>query len=116
MLRYAADENFNNDIIRGVLRRDASIDIKRVQDAGLFGADDPTVLKWAAQENRILITHDRATVPMFAVERMQSGKPMSGVFIVPVDASIRRVIEDLLLMARYSEMEEWNHRVIYLPL
>lgn len=49
MLRLAADENFNNDILRGVLRRNASTDIVHIQDVGLSGADDPTVLEWAAQ-------------------------------------------------------------------
>lgn len=58
MLRYAADENFNNDIVWGLLRRNAELDIVRVQDAGLTQADDPTVLAWTADEGRILLTHD----------------------------------------------------------
>lgn len=49
MLRLAADEPFNNDIVRGVLRRNAAMDIVRIQDVGLSGTDDPTVLEWAAQ-------------------------------------------------------------------
>ena len=40
MLRLAADENFNADIVRGLLRRLPDLDIVRVQDAGLSGADD----------------------------------------------------------------------------
>jgi len=52
MLRLAADENFNNDIVRGLLRRKPDVDIVRVQDAGLSGANDPTILEWAAQEGR----------------------------------------------------------------
>jgi hypothetical protein len=35
MLRFAADENFNNDIVRGVRRRNPGVDIVRVQDDGL---------------------------------------------------------------------------------
>ena len=45
MLALAADENFNNDVVRGILRRKPDVDIVRVQDAGLSGADDPTVLE-----------------------------------------------------------------------
>lgn len=46
MLRLAADEDFNNVILRGARRRNADLDIVRVQDiAGLSGADDPTVLE-----------------------------------------------------------------------
>ena len=44
MLRFAADENFNGDIVRGLLRRNPKLDIVRVQDVGLSGADDPSVL------------------------------------------------------------------------
>jgi len=48
VLLLAADENSNNDIVRGLLRRKPDLDIVRIQDAGLSGADDPTVLEWAA--------------------------------------------------------------------
>jgi hypothetical protein len=41
MLRLAADENFNNNIVRGLLRRLPHLDIVRVQDTGVSGADDP---------------------------------------------------------------------------
>ena len=41
MLRLAFDENLNNDILRGLLRRAPALDIVRVQDADLGGADDP---------------------------------------------------------------------------
>lgn len=57
MTRFLADENFNNQIVRGVLRQSPDIDIVRVQDVDLSGADDPTVLAWAAQERRIVLTH-----------------------------------------------------------
>ena len=57
MLRFAADENFNNDIVRGLRRRKPELDIVRVQEAGLSGAVDPDVLEWAAREGRVLLTH-----------------------------------------------------------
>lgn len=54
MLALAADENFNNDIIRGLLRRQPALDILRIQDAGLSGNDDERVLDWTALEKRVL--------------------------------------------------------------
>ena len=63
MLLLVADENFNNDILRGLLRRNPSLDIVRIQDVGLVQAPDPDVLEWAAQEDRVLLTHDRNTIP-----------------------------------------------------
>jgi hypothetical protein len=44
MLRLVADENCNNDIVRGLLRRRPDLDLVRVQDIGLHGAEDPAVL------------------------------------------------------------------------
>ena len=55
MLHFAADENLNYNIVRGLLRRESDLDIIRIQDVGLSGKGDATVLEWAAQENRILI-------------------------------------------------------------
>ena len=76
MLRLAADENFNNDIVRGLLRREPGLDIVRIQDVGLSGADDPTVLEWAAQEGRVLLTHDVTTITRHAYERVKAGQSM----------------------------------------
>lgn len=68
MLRFLADENLNNQIVRGVLRRNSNIDIVRVQDVGLTEIDDATVLQWAAQNVRVVLTHDVATMTNFAYE------------------------------------------------
>ena len=116
MLRFAADENFNNDVVRGVLRRKPSVDIVRIQDVGLSGADDPTVLQWAAQEGRVLLTHDVATITRYAYERVRDGKPMPGVFEVGRGVPVGLVIEEVLLLGEYSFDGEWEGQVRYLPL
>lgn len=116
MIAFAADENFNNAIIRALMRRLPGLDLVRLQDAGLSGADDPTVLGWAAGERRILLTHDVATITKHALERIAAGKPMPGVFEVPQSLPIGQVVEDLLLIAEGSEPGEWKGQVRYLPL
>ncbi len=116
MLRLAADENFNNDILRGLIRRNADLDIVRIQDVGLSGQDDPTVLEWAAQEKRFLLTHDVSTITDYAYQRVREGKPMPGVFEVGRGVSIGKAIEDILLLAEYSLEDEWEGQIRYLPL
>jgi len=116
MLRLAADENFNNDIVRGLLRREPELDIVRIQDVGLSGVDDPTVLEWAAQEGRVLLTHDVSTITKYAYERVRAGQAMPGVFEVSRDVPIGRAIEDILLLAKCSLDGEWEGQVRYLPL
>ncbi len=59
MIKLVSDENFDGDVLRGLLRRLPELDVVRVQDAGLAGTPDPIILDWAAREQRILLTHDR---------------------------------------------------------
>jgi len=116
MLLLVSDENFNNDIVRGLLRRNPDLDIVRVQDVGLRGEADPIILEWAANEGRVLLTHDAATMTYFAYERVKAGVSMPGVIEVPDDVSIGTAIEDILLVTEFSERGELEGRVIYLPL
>ena len=116
MLLLVADENFNNNIVRGLLRQKPALDIVRVQDVGLRGKEDPAILEWAAKEGRILLTHDAATMSYYAYERVRRGQSIPGIVEVADDLPIGQVIKDLLLLAEYSKISEWEGQVIYLPL
>jgi predicted nuclease of predicted toxin-antitoxin system len=75
MLRLAADENLNNDIVRGLLRRKPDVNIVHVQDVGLSGEIDPIILEWCAKEQRVLLTHDVSTITKHAYQRVVLGNP-----------------------------------------
>lgn len=114
--RLLIDEDFDNDILRGVLRKSPKIDVIRVQDVGLRGAPDTKVLEWAAQNERILLTHDVSTMKTHAYNRVARGLPMPGVFAVPQSVPIRRAIDDIILLAECSIEHEWDGQVRHLPL
>ena len=103
MLRLLSDENFNGDIIRGLFLRQPNLDLVRVQDVGLQELDDPTILAWAANNDRIIVTHDRATMPDFAYQRLQKNEIITGLFIVSDRISIRQVIDEILLLENCTE-------------
>jgi len=116
MLRLASDENFHADIVRGLLRKRPGLDLVRIQDVGLLSASDPTVIEWAAHQNRIVLTHDRATMPAFAYERVSAGQPMTGVFVVSDRIGIGQAIEEILLIDDCTQQEEWSGRVAFVPM
>jgi hypothetical protein len=116
VLRLLADENFDGSIFDGVLRRAPELDLVRVQDVGLAGADDPAILAWAAEHGRLLLTHDRSTVPHFAYERIAAGLSMPGVIEVSDRLPFAEAIEQILFLAKCSREGEWEGQVIYLPL
>jgi len=99
MISLAADENFNNRVVRGLVRCNRLLDIVRIQDAGLIGADDRTVLQWAADNRRIIVTHDVSTMVRHAQRRVKAGLTMSGLFACSRDVPIGVAISDLLLLA-----------------
>lgn len=115
-MRFLADENFDNRIIRGLLRRESGLDIVRVQDVGLYGLDDPTVLAWAADTKRILLSHDQRTIPAYAYARLVESQEVAGVIIVPDDMSLGLAIEEILLIVDCTSAQEWINQVQRLPL
>jgi Domain of unknown function (DUF5615) len=115
-VRFLADENFDNRILAGLRRRLPRLDVIRVQDSDLVGAEDPEILAWAAREDRLLLTHDAATMPAYAYMRVQAGTKMPGVIEVPLVMPIAQAIEDLLLFIEVSQPGEWENQVTYLPL
>lgn len=115
-MRFLADENFDNRILRGIWRENVTIDVVRVQDTEIYQTDDTTVLEWAAKEGRILLTHDVNTIPKYAYERVRDGKSMPGVITVPLNAPIGEVIQDFLVILGASNPEEYENQVVHLPL
>ncbi|MFN5837422.1 MAG: DUF5615 family PIN-like protein [Pseudanabaena sp.] len=114
-MRLLTDENLNGAILRGLIRRLPKLDIVRVQDVGLRNTDDPIILEWAANEGRILLTHDVATITMYAYERVNQGLPMTGVVEVIATAPIGKIIDDLELFICCSESEEYEGQVLFIP-
>jgi hypothetical protein len=115
-VRFLIDEDFDNDILRGVLRRLPQLDIVRAQDVELSGAKDPVILDWAAREGRILLTHDVSTMTKYALAMVNAGMPMPGLFSVSQSLAIGKAIEEIVTLAECSEEGEWQGQVRYLPL
>jgi hypothetical protein len=116
VIRFLADENLNRNIVSGLLLRNPEIDIVYAQDVGLTGADDETLLAWAAQHGRVVLTHDVRTIPRSAYKRIKTGQQMSGVLLISDKLPVSRAIEELLLISECSSIEEWKGAVDYLPL
>jgi hypothetical protein len=115
MLRRVSDEDVHDDVIRGLRRRESTLDIVRAMDVGLDRTPDPLILAWAASHERILITGDLTTMVGFAWARALSAQPMPGVLALLENIGVGRVIEDVLLVAFCYAPEEMKDQVLYIP-
>ena len=114
-IRFQADADFNQIIVRATLRREPTIDFQTAQAAKLTGLKDEDVLAITANGGRLLVTHDRKTIPHHFAEFITS-QTSPGVLIVPQKLPVADVVEDLILIWAVSEAEEWNNRIHSLPL
>ncbi|HKC63985.1 MAG TPA: DUF5615 family PIN-like protein [Pyrinomonadaceae bacterium] len=116
MLRVLIDQDIDHDILRGLMRRIPQLDAVTAFEIGMSEATDTELLIWAAQKDRIIVTHDRTTMPTHAAELMSEGKSIAGVFVVLRRLPLHQVIEDLELVITCSENSEWVNIIRYLPL
>jgi hypothetical protein len=87
-VRFLADADLNKAIVSGVLRREPSLDFLNAQAAGLRGTNDPEVLALAAEQHRVLVSHDVGTMPAHFRVFRSAGKRSAGVFLVPQSLDI----------------------------
>ena len=113
--RLQADADLNEDIVAGVIRREPGVDFQTAEEANLRHLPDEKVLALAARENRILVTHDRRTIPTHFADFI-TGNTSPGVFIISQQVSVGAAIEELLLIWAASDHEEWINRIVDLPL
>lgn len=115
-MKFLADEDFNNDILRGLFRILPKFDIVRVQDVGLIEKHDTEILEWASKENRVILTHDFSTMISFAYERVANGEHLEGLIVVPQTFPIGAAIDELALLIECSLENEWKDRIAFIPL
>lgn len=114
-IRFQADADLNEDIVLGLARLEPEVDFQTATEAALRGLPDDEVLSLAAQDNRILVTHDRRTMPShFAAFLLNNTSP--GVFIIAQNLSVRAAIDELSLIWNCSDAEEWTNLLVDVPL
>jgi predicted nuclease of predicted toxin-antitoxin system len=97
-VRFLADENLDYVIVQGLRLRQPQVDILTAPQAGILGFADPEVLAYAAQHDRILISHDKRTMPDYSAAFLVAGNQSPGVMLVSRKVAIGQAIEALLLI------------------
>ena len=116
-VKWLADENLRNGIIRGILRRSPAFDIVRVQDESqISGQDDRAILRFETIENRVVVTHDLATMVPAMREQLRLTSQCAPIVFIPDGMAIGLVTEELLLLDECATEADWAAGVLYLPL
>ena len=84
-------------------------------DGGVVGVGDSEVLRIAAESARILVSHDRKTMPAHFARFIEK-RSSPGVVIVSQNLDIGAAIEDLLMIWAATEAEEWGDQLGVVPV
>ncbi len=116
-LRYLIDENMHPSYRRRLLRNSDLI-VHVVGDPGfpLKGTLDSEILYWCKENNRVLITNNRHSMPIHLKDYMAEGQHIPGIITLNPDMSIGETIEELILIAEATLEGEYQDRIVYLPV
>jgi hypothetical protein len=114
MLPLLSDEDLRGAIVAGLRLHFPAIDLVRVQDVGLTQAPDPLVLEYAANQKRVLITHDRSTMTAHAQARIGQGLPMSGLLVLEQFIPVGKAIQEVGTLAEAGEPGDLDGQILFL--
>jgi hypothetical protein len=119
-IRFQADNDLKNDLKRVIVdatpRREPRIDFQTAQAGRLDDLDDGAVLRLAAAQSRILVSHDKRTMPSALASFVASGNVSPGVLLViPQSAAVREVVEALILIWADDREDDWRNLVARIP-
>jgi hypothetical protein len=114
-LRFQADADLKHAIIAGVLRRATVLDFRRAEAVPLEDLDDPVVLAKAAEDGRVLVSHDVNTMERHFRD-FTSKQTSPGLILIPQRrVSIGQAIDGLILLWEVLEEADLENHVCLFP-
>jgi Domain of unknown function (DUF5615) len=113
-IRFQADADLKQAIVTGTLRRQPKLDFRSANEAELEGVKDHDVLAIAARDSRVLVTHDRKTMPSEFGQFITS-QTSFGILILSQSLPIGEAIDAIILVWEVSTSEEWINQIMTFP-
>jgi hypothetical protein len=117
-IRFLLDENVNPLFRTELLRREPELVVWRVGDPGapLGSTLDPAILRWCEENEFILVTNNRRSMPHHLREHIERGQHIPGILQLNPNLGIGETIDELILIWNASSADEYRDLLIYLPL
>jgi len=115
-VRLLTDEDVRGQIVAGLRRHHATIDLIDVRDVGLDSTPDPIVLEWAATQGRVVVTQDEETMIAAGYQRIGESLPFPGMILAPLRCPVGRAIRDIAELIARIDDRPIEGRVVHLPL
>jgi len=81
-----------------------------------YGTLDPEILIWCEENEFILVTNNRKSMPIHLQDHLAENRRATGIFVLSENMSVGETLDELLLIATASDLEEYSNLILYLPI
>jgi hypothetical protein len=115
---FLIDENLPPIIAGQIQRHEPQIQALAVGQPGAPAKStlDPELLRWIEENDYLLVTNNRASIPGHLRDHLAAGRHVPGILVVSFPLDIGELIEELILIWGASLPDEYRDRIVYLPL
>jgi hypothetical protein len=115
--RYLLDEHVHPEYRAQILRREPNLTVFIIGDPGApaKGTLDPDLLRWCEDNDSVLVTNNRKSMPGHLADHLADDHHIPGIFTLNSDMSIGETVDELILLAKASFDNEFRDTIIYLP-
>jgi hypothetical protein len=116
--RFLLDENIDSDLRRALHRQAPDMVVWMVGDpvTPVRGTPDPDILLWCETNRFLLVTNNRASMPVHLSDHLAGGHHVPGIFVLNPDMTMAELVAEFVLIWGASEAEEYLDLMIYLPV
>ena len=117
-IRYLIDENLDPLYKVQLLNKRSGLVVYSIGDPGTppKGTLDPEILNWCEENDFILLTNNRKSMPPHLAIHLSKGCHIPGIITLNLEMGIGDTIEELILIAEVDNPGEYQDRIAYLPL
>ena len=92
--------------------------VLRVGDPGAppLRSPDPVILSWCEAHGFILVTNNRHSMPGYLADHLAAGRHVPGVFFITRRLTVRKLFDELILIAGASLENEYEDQILNLPV
>ncbi len=117
-IRYLIDENLDPLYKAQLLIKKSDLVVYSIGDPGTppKGTLDPEILCWCEENDFILITNNRKSMPAHLAKHLSEKHHMPGIITLNLEMGIGDAVEELILIAEVGNPGEYQDRIVYLPV
>jgi Domain of unknown function (DUF5615) len=116
-LNYLLDENVDPNYKIQILRRNPDLVVWVVgePDTPPKGTLDPEILLWCEEQDFVLVTNNRTSMPVHLNEHIAQNRHIPGIFILNPKLSMGQNLDELIFIAEAAFENEYQDQIVNLP-